>query len=330
MQLAARTLIRLGILPLSLCLLTEDGFTHPPTGIAVDRRGNIYIVDVISNVVYKITRKGRVQILAGRMDAGYSDGRGTHARFNHPHGLARDAKGNLYIGDYDNNRLRKITPEGKVMTLAGNGQTGFAEGIGVAAKLERPAALAVDAFGNIYVTHDQNGLISKVSPRGEVSAIAHADRVPDISLDPRGIAVDAQGNIYVASGHRILKITPDGRRTTLAGGSESGFADGHGTEAKFAKPWGIAVDGLGNVYVADYLNDRVRRITPDGDVTTLPGIFVRPCGLTVDSSGNVYVLDRWDQPCGPLKIRVHKMRPDGTTTTFVCPETTVPERPARK
>jgi DNA-binding beta-propeller fold protein YncE len=290
---------------------------HPPTGIAVDRRGNIYIVDVVSNAVFKITRNGRVQVLAGEVEAGYSDGIKGRARFNHPHGLTRDARGNLYVGDYDNNRVRKIAPDGRVTTLAGSGEMGFAGGRGTSAKLERPAALAADAQGNIYVAHDRNGIISKISPRGEVSMVALIERVSSTSLDPRGIAVDPQGNIYLASGHRILKITPDGQQMRLAGSAERGFADGRGSQARFNMPWGIAVDNSGNVYVADLLNNRIRKVTPDGMVTTLPGIFDGPCGVTVDHAGNVYVLDRWERPCGPLKIRAHKIRPNGSLVTLI-------------
>jgi sugar lactone lactonase YvrE len=269
---------------------------HPPTGIAVDRHGNVYLVDVVSNAVFKIAPDGKAEIVAGSGEVGHADGLGKQAAFTYPHSLAVDADGNLYVGDYDGHRVRKITPGGKVTTLAGSGAGDFAEGVGAEAKLERPAALAVDAEGNVYVAHDRNDLISKITPDGKVSKVATVE-------SPRGVAVDAEGNLYVsAGGQRVLKIAADGKVTTLASG--------------LANAWGVAVDNQGTVYVAD-LSFGVRKITPDGLVTTLGGISSGPSGVAVDQAGNVYIVDNWEGPTTPPKVRVRKVSPRGSVITLI-------------
>ncbi len=325
MWLALRFVPILGLLVALLCLSPIPAGAHPPTGIAVDRDGNVYIVDVLSHAVFKVAPDGRVRIIAGSGTAGYADGLAGQAKFDHPHSLALDVQGNLYVGDYDGHRVRKITAEGRVTTLAGSGEIGLAEGLGRSARIERPAALAVDGLGNVYVSHDRNDRISKIIPNGAVSAWAAVER-------PRGIATDLLGNLYVAAGdHTIRKISVDGRITILAGSQRRGFADGQGTAAEFDTPWGIAVDDKGNLYIADMYNHRVRKMTPDGTVTTLAGSgergfadgaalrakFDSPSGITVDRAGNVYVLEGWERPGRGPRVRLRKISPEGLVTTMV-------------
>jgi len=255
-----------------------------------------------------------VTTLAGSGTAGSADGTGTAAQFSGPRGVAVDSSGNVYVADTLNNRIRKITPEGVVSTLAGS-TSGFADATGTAAKFDRPQGVAVDSSGNVYVADYSNNRIRKITSAGVVTTLAGDRAEGDANgtgtaarfHSPSGVAVDSSGNVYVAdtNNHRIRKITPAGVATTLAG-STRGFADGAGTKAWFDEPIGVAVDSSGNVYVADTNNHRIRKITPaDRVVSTIAGSgtadsadgtgtaakFHSPIGVAVDSSGNVYVAD---------------------------------------
>ena len=293
-----------------------------PTGIAIDAAGTLYVADWENNRIRKVTTKGEVSTLAGG-EEGFADGKGSVVRFDHPHGIALDTAGNLYVADSFNNRIRKVTPNGEVSTLAGDGERSFADGKGSAAQLNEPNGLTIDATGNLYVADTWNARIRKVTPDGEVTTFAGGvdDGYSEGDFadgqgrnarfyDPFDITIDAEGILYVAdSGNqRIRKVTPDGVVTTLAGGNNEGkrsFADGKGNNARFFWPSGIAVDAAGNLYVADTDNQRIRKVTPDGVVTTLAGSgekgfadgegssarFCRPRGITIDAEGNLYVAD---------------------------------------
>jgi len=278
-------------------------FNTPP-GVAVDSSGNVYVADANNHLIRKITPAGVVSTLAGT---------GTEAQFNGPPGVAVDSSGNVYVADFRNHRIRKITPEGVVSTFVGTGTRGHADGTATTAQFEDPYDLAVDSFGNVYVTDSVNHLIRKITPAGVVSIFAgstegFADGTGTAAqFDfPFGVAVDSSGNVYVtdANNHLIRRITPAGVVSTLAGTGTEGFADGTGTEAQFDFPSGVAVDSSGNVYVADSGNHRIRKITPEGVVSTLAGStegfadgagntaqFEDPYDLAVDSFGNVYVAD---------------------------------------
>jgi len=256
-----------------------------------------------------------VSSLAGTSTAGYVDGTGTAARFSAPQGIAVDSNGNIYVADTGNNRIRKITAEGVVTSLAGTSTAGYADGTGTAARFSAPQGIAIDSSGNIYVADTGNNRIRKVTPAGVVTSLAgtstagYADGTGTAARfsAPQGIAVDSSGNIYVADtgNNRIRKVTPTGVVTTLAGTSTAGYANGTGTAARFNLPQGIAVDNNGNIYVADTGNNRIRKITPAGVVTSLAGTlaagyangtgttarFSAPQGIAVDSNGNVYVAD---------------------------------------
>jgi hypothetical protein len=218
------------------------------------------------NVTVKCFRN-LVTTLAGST-FGSTDGVATAAQFEFPVALAVDAAGNVYVGDRDNHRIRKITPAGAVSTLAGSTQ-GFADGTGTAARFNFPAGVAVDAAGNVYVADTFNQRIRKITPAGAVSTLAgsgtagFANGVATAAQFnfPAGVAVDAAGNVYVGDrdNHRIRKITPAGAVSSLAG-STAGFADGTGTAARFNFPEGVAVDAAGNVFVADAFNQRIRKI----------------------------------------------------------------------
>jgi len=263
-----------------------------PTGIAVDAQGNVYVGDEGNYMIRKITPGGMVSTLAGSGTPGSADGTGTAASFNHPRGLAIDAQGDVYVADYYNNLIRKITAAGVVSTFAGNGTAGSANGVGTAASFNQPIGVATDIKGNIYVADGQNHLVRKITPAGVVSTFAGSGSngaadgtgaAASFGL-PVSVTTDVTGNVYVAdmTNNAIRKITSLGVVTTLAGGT-SGFAVGIGTQAKFNLPQGIAADNQGNLYISDYLNQVIRQLFNTGYSITpaLPG------GLTFNVSNGV-------------------------------------------
>ena len=303
--------------------LAGGTFFNSPTGVAVDAAGNVYVAEPASHYIRKITPAGVVSTLAGSGTAGSSDGTGSAASFYNPTGVAVDAAGNVYVADQYNNKIRKITPAGVVSTLAGSvtGIAGSANGTGSAASFNNPTGVAVDAAGNVYVADQNNHKICKITPAGVVSTLAGSGTGGSSEgtgsaasfYYPSGVAVDAAGNVYVADyfNNKIRKITPAGVVSTLAG-STAGSADGSGSLASFFYPYGVAVDAAGNVYVADYFNNKIRKITPAGLVSTFAGTDVQGSsdggpttasfygitGVAVDAAGNVYAADQ-----GNNKIR---------------------------
>lgn len=201
-----------------------------------------------------------------------------------PNGVAVDASGNVYVSDYGNSTVRKITPDGVVTTLAGNpGTYDSVDGNGAAAHFWLMYGPGVDGSGNVYVAEQGFHTIKKITPAGLVTTFAgskgsngSADGIGTAARFwvPRGVAADRSGNVYVsdAANHTIRKITPEGEVTTFAGkAGVQGSADGAKAAARFGFPQGISVDASGNVYVADTGLDTIRKITPDGLVTTLAG-----------------------------------------------------------
>jgi formylglycine-generating enzyme required for sulfatase activity len=303
-----------------------------PGGISLDASGSIYVADTYHSVVRKIAPDGGVTILAGALKWGYVDGPAATALFNSPEGIAADSSGNLYVADSVNQRIRKITPNGEVTTLAGTGEEGHANGFSSSATFQFPGGLAVDSTGNLYVADYFNQRIRKISASGEVTTLAgsgkegHADGRGSVASfsRPSGVAVDSSGIVYVADSMNelIRKITPDGEVTTLAGSGKDGRADGRGRAASFYYPQEIAVDSTGNLYVADTGNSLVRKITPTGMVTTLAGkgyrgtadgrgaaaYFYDPQAVAVDSSGYVYVAE--------ADNLIRRVSPDGVVTTL--------------
>lgn len=289
-------------------------FSHPG-GLATDGQGNIYVADVGNNRVRKITQAGVVSTLAGSGVSGFADGGAGAAQFNYPYEVAADAQGNIYVADTRNYRIRKITASGTVSTVAGSGVQGFANGTAAAAQFDVPLALVINTQGDIYVADAGNNCIRKITAAGVVSSFAgsgisgFADGNGNTAqfAHPSGIAMDAQGNLYVADdyNHRIRKITSAGVVSTIAGNGTPGFSDGNGSAAKFNYPINIAIDALENIYVTDYGNHRIRRITLSGTVSTLAGSgiegfadgngstakFASPWGVVTDAHGNIYVND---------------------------------------
>jgi hypothetical protein len=258
-----------------------------------------------------------VTTLAGTASAaGNTNGPGTAARFDGPTGVAVDGYGRVFVTDAGGT-VRRISSLG-VTTFAGSGVFGSADGPGSTAQFDAPVGVAVDGDGNVYVGDEGNHTIRKITARRRVTTLAGLAGMQG-SADgtgatarfnfPAGAAVDSAGNVFVAdeANFVIRKVSPAGNVTTLAGTAGArGHADGTGPAAQFEVPTSVAVDGTGNVYVADFGAHTIRKITPTGVVTTLAGSadvpgsadgmgaaarFNRPTGVAVDGAGNVYVTD---------------------------------------
>jgi len=260
----------------------------------------------------KPTIQYKVTTLAGNGASGWVDGTGDIAQFNNPEGVAVDAAGNVYVADRTNNAIRKITPTGQVSTISGNGTKGYQDGPVTSALFNFPWKLDVDAQGNIFVAERDNDRIRKIG-LNMVSTIAGSSRgyaegngSAAKFNQPIDVAVAADGTLYVAdnNNHRIRKILPDGTVSTLAG-STSGYADGIAAAAKFNTPSGVAIGPDGNIYVADRGNHSIRKVTPEGVVTTVAGTqkagakngvakeatFNQPYGIDVNDNGDIVIAD---------------------------------------
>ena len=300
-----------------------------PFNAAFDVAGNLFVADGGNSVIRKIDPSGNVTTVAGSPGGfGATDGSGSSARFRFPHGVVFNTAGDLFISDWENWSIRRMTPAGEVTTFVGQpGDAGYGDGTGSAAKFAAPSDVAVDEAGNVYVADAGNRVIRKITPGGVVSTLAGMPKVTgtqdgyrsEARFDwPQGIAVDKAGNVYVADTTKetIRKITPDGMVSTFAGlAATGGDADGVGSAARFRGPEGLAVDGAGNVYVIDSHNYTLRKITPGGEVTTVAGkrgngatnMFNEPHSVAIDPLGNVFVGD------GP---RVCKVSENGIISTY--------------
>jgi sugar lactone lactonase YvrE len=290
-----------------------------PRSIAVDAVGNLYVGDVDSGTVNKITPAGEVSTLGAGGPA-----------IHDPIGLAVDRKGAIYAADADGNSVFKLVGTAAAVPVGKPG-TGSTDGT-----YTTPTGVAVDSAGNAYVTDNGNNVIRKVTPAGAMSVFAGKggasgsnDGPGDAArfATPRGIAIDGKDNLYVADegNSNIRKITPAGVVTTLAGtAGQSGAANGTGAAASFSAPRSLSADAAGNVFVADTDNHTVRKITPAGVVTTLAGKagesgkadgiaaaarFSEPRGIAVDADGNVYVADSGNGA-------VRQITPAGVVTTI--------------
>jgi sugar lactone lactonase YvrE len=291
-----------------------------PTGIVRDAAGNVYVASTSGQTIRKIAANGTVTTLAGSHgQIGSADGTGAAARFSYPWGLAIDPAGNIYVADSGNHTIRKITPQGVVSTLAGvAGMADWVDGTGVAARFNHPSSLAVDTEGNVYVSDYANSVIRKVTPAGVVTTLAgtpgvfgHADGVGSAARFnyPDGLDVDDLGNVYVcdANNHVVRKIAPNGTVTTIAGTPNvAGMRDSIDGPALFDGPVGVVVEPQGSLLITDRGNHLIRRISLGGWVTTVggqagqsgtmdgPGTAARfsfLTGIVGDASGNIWVTD---------------------------------------
>jgi len=303
------------------------------TSMKMDSLGNIYAVDGISRV-YKISPSGEVSVFAGST-LGYSgdNGPATAATFSLPSGVAVDALGDVYVADTYNQVIRKITPDGRIQTVAGDGKAAFGkEGIAaIMSPLAYPYGVEVDAAGNIYISEEYR--IRKVTTDGIINTIAGNGQSPidgaaiNSAIGPMvALAMDKSSNLYLAdSAYNMVRMISSGRISTLAGSSSPGFlGDGqYGSAALLNNPMGVSVDPQGNVYIADENNHRIRKITATGIICTAAGsthyagdggpataaLLHRPEHAIKDIAGNLYISDSANN-------RIRKVDTHGVITTI--------------
>jgi sugar lactone lactonase YvrE len=322
------------------------------SGVAVDSAGNIFVADSQDNMVAKIAPDGSLTVIAGNRGVGFSGdgGLAVNAQLDNPGSLAVDAAGNLYIAVLD--RIRRVTPAGIISTVAGNGQGGSSGDGGPATSAQLSglggvaAAIAVDSAGNLYIADSGNYRIRQVTPDGTIRTIAgtgqlgfSGDGGPATSAQfnfPRGIAVDVAGNLYVADtgNNRIRKVVPGGVISTVAGSgqlnSSAGFSGdgGPAINAQLDYPLGLAVDAVGNLYISDSGNGRIRKVVPGGAISSVagggpPGSFAgfsgdggaalhsvvnHPVAVSIDAAGDLYIADS-------MNSRIREINPVGIIST---------------
>jgi sugar lactone lactonase YvrE len=243
-----------------------DSFFNTPSGLAIDAKGNLYVADTGNNRVRKVTPEGVVSTVAGNGAAGFADGPAASAQFDGPIGVAVDDKGNVYVADTYNDRIRKISADGNVSTIAGSGRPGDADGDARTARFDTPGGIAVYPDGSLVIADSGNNKLRKVSVEGQVTTLPltfDADASRSWVRSPLGLALTHDGFLYVTEFDRgtVVQISPDGKATVLAG-SRSGFSDGAGVEARFNHPAGLAIDSqTGDLIVADSANYLVRKLS---------------------------------------------------------------------
>lgn len=287
-----------------------DAELHFPLNVAVDNAGNLYIGDQFNNRIRKVTPAGIISTFGGGGNASPGDGGpATSAVLAGPSGMAIDSQGNVYVAERYGMRLRKIAPDGTLSTVAGNGTQGFSGdgGPATSAQLYLPSDVTLDPTGNLYIADSGNNKIREVSSSGTITSIAPGN-------GPTGVALDHSGNLFFADrfDYLIQKITPINQVLVVAGNLAQSFSGdgGPATSAQMNLVTGIVVDSFGNLYIADELNGRVRRVSPSGVIGTLASGFVTPRSLALDSAGNVYVSDQGGN-------KVFKVTPAGVATA-VC------------
>ena len=326
-----------------------DAKLNSPRAIAISGSGSIYIADQANERIRLLTlvagapsnlTQFTISTVAGNGSASYSGdgGLAIDAALSSPFGVAVDSAGNVYIADFNNVRIRKMTPNGTITTVAGTGVAGFSGdgGPAVNAMLNRPSKVSVDAVGNFYVVDSGNSRIRKVTPDGTITTVAgngtageDGDGGPavDASLNyPEDVTVNAAGDLFIADGdgNTVREVTVDGTITTVAGNGRQGYSgDGGGaTQASLNNPSSVAVDSLGNIFIGDTNNNRIRKVA-NGIITTVAGNGVRGYGgdggpataaelasptAKLDTTGNLYIPDAGNN-------RVRLMLTNGTIWT---------------
>jgi len=301
-----------------------------PYNLAFDAGGNCYIADADNLRVRKVTASGTITTVAGNGSKGYAGNNGpaTNASLYYPSGVAADNAGNLYIADDENYRVRKVSAMGVITTLAGTGSGAYSGDNGAAtnAAVNYPQGVACDAAGNVYIADTFNNRIRKVNTNGIITTVAgngtpaytgNNGAATNASLYwPAGVTVDAAGNLYIADtlNERVRKVGTNGIITTVAGNGVAGYAGdgGAGTNASLSGPAAVAVDGWGNLYIADNNNNLIRRVATNGIITTVAGNAAaagssggysgdgtaainawldNPQGVGFDAAGNLYIAD---------------------------------------
>ena len=260
-----------------------------PRAVALDGAGNLYIADTENHRIRKVDTAGTITTVAGTGTRGFSGdgGSATSAGLNRPSGVAVDGAGNLYLADKNNHRIRKVDASGTITTVAGTGDEGFSGdgGPATSALLNRPWAIALDRAGNLYITDIRNIRIRKVDTSGTITTVAgtgtagfSGDGGPATNAQlssPMGVALDGAGNLYIVDNRniRIRKVDTGGTITTVAGTGAFGFSGdgGPATSAQLSGPRAVALDGAGNLYIAEFGNRRIRKVDTSGTITTVAG-----------------------------------------------------------
>ncbi len=316
-----------------------DAYLDRPSDVAVDGAGNLFIADSGNRRIRKVDTSGVITTVAGAGERG-DGGPATKARLDSPSDVTVDGAGNLFIADWGAGRIRKVDTAGVITTVAGTGERGFsgAGGPAPAARLRSPSDVAVDGAGNLFIADTSNQRIRKVDTSGVITTVAgtggygfSGDGGPATAARlafPGGVAVDGAGNLFIAdtSNQRIRKVDMAGVITTVAGTGERGFSGdgGPAPAAGLAVPEGVAVDGAGNLFIADTSNQRIRKVDTAGVITTVAGTgrfgfsgdggpaaaarLAFPRGVAVDGAGNLFIAD-W----GNNQIR--KVDTSGVITT---------------
>ena len=314
----------------------SDARFSMPMSIAIDRSGNLYVADALNRSVRKVTATGLTSTIAGADDNICAmDGPAELARFTYPHGIAVDRSGVVYVSDPISQIIRKISPSGLVTTLAGSpGVSGGNDGVGSAARFSFPHGLATDAAGNVFVADAGNSKVRRITPSGLVSTIAGGtdDYFLSEAVDgpgangrfagPIGITGVASGEVFVADGSAIRGISAAGFVSTFAGSTQqSDHIDGVGDQARFKSLIGLSSDGSANLFVSDYFDCSVRKISAGAEVTTVLRFNSLLCGdssndpvigstigVAVNQSGSVLISDS-------ARRSLLSIAPTGTVTT---------------
>ncbi len=299
-----------------------DARFNYPFGITVDAAGVLYVSDTNNHTIRRITPDGTVGTLAGFPgQGGYADGTAGGARFNFPHGIAVDGAGTLYIADRNNHRIRRVTTNGAVTTLAGSGTAGFADGTGTAAAFNSPEGLAIAPSGALYVSDTYNCAIRKIlngvvtTLAGGGCAFGAVDGTGSAARFnyPSGVAIDLRGDLYVGDryNYRIRKVTPAGVVTSLAG-NNYGFQDGTGAAARFTYPIGIAVAPDSSVYITDQYNNAIRKGVRSAPWSDVPfGVFDTPADGST-GAGEVAVTGWALDDEGVASVEIYRSPKEGT------------------
>jgi uncharacterized protein (TIGR03437 family) len=300
---------------------------NEPSALAVDSEGNLFIADEENNRIRKVSPNGIITTVAGGGTEALADGGiATNAQLRFPTSITVDRDGNLFIADFDNNHVRKVSPSGIITTVAGNGTKGFTGDGGLAAnaQLAGPTGLAADGAGNLFIVDSGNRRLRKVTTDGIISTVAGDGRstsenggpaddgapATSVRLDPAGVATDRDGNLFITDygNNRIRKVSRGGIITTVAGNGAKGFSGdgGPALDAQLDRPRSLALDNHGNLFISDTGNNRIRKVSTDGIITTTAQLS--SWGLAVDGSDNLFIADQYSN-------RVLRISPDGTITT---------------
>ncbi len=307
--------------------------------VAVDTAGNIYLATESDGRILRIDANGRITTVAGTGVSGFSgDGvRADRAQLSNPVGVAIDAAGNVYIADEGNSRVRRVDTGGKITTFAGNGIAGFSGDNGPAtrAQLELPVDVALDAAGNLYIVDLGGYRVRRVGTDGRITTVAGTGETESsggglatqADIVPSCVAVDTVGNIFISEyGYRVRRVGTDRQITTVAGTGVRGFTGdgGPADQAQLGSATCLTVDTIGNLYIADRYNHRVRKVDTKGRITTVAGNGVQgsdgdggraiqaqldsPDSVDVDAAGNLYIEESG---------RIRRVGTDGIITTVI-------------